>query len=134
MNDGVIGIFQPDPDPITFLTTATIEKNYDDVEPFKHGNITYPFLKIKIEMTTQKIIQFRQAYTLFDLLGDFGGFNGSVLMILSSLMTAYSARIYRDQIAREIPLQRKNFSHSTKQEIWRLRRKLSNVEETPCLD
>ena len=55
-------------------------------------------------MTNSKVIHSRQAYTLFDLLGDFGGFNGSVVMIIGFVITAYSARMYQDQIAREIPL------------------------------
>ena len=58
---------------------------------------------ITLEMTNNKVIQSRQAYSLFNLLEGFGGFNGSVYMILSLIMSAYSARIYNDQIAKEIP-------------------------------
>ena len=68
-------------------------------------------------MTNNKIIYSRSAYTILDLLGDFGGFNGSIFIILSLITSAYSARIYKEQIAQEIPLQRKNLSPSTKQEI-----------------
>ena len=47
INDGIIGIFQTDPDPVTFLTTATVKKYYEselDVEIPKRGEVLYPFL------------------------------------------------------------------------------------------
>ena len=51
---------------------------------------------ITLEMTNNKVIQSRQAYSLFNLLEGFGGFNGSVYMILKLIMSAYSVRIYND--------------------------------------
>ena len=71
-------------------------------------------------MTNNKVIITRQAYSVFDILGDFGGFNGSIFMILSTIFTAYSARIYHDKIAKEIPLERKKLSPRTKKDIEQL--------------
>ena len=48
LNDGMIGIFQSDQDPITFLTTASIEKDFNEVVPKKRGSVTYPTFEIQI--------------------------------------------------------------------------------------
>jgi len=96
VNDGLIGIFEPDPNPVTFLSTASPEKTFDGVESLKRNNLTYPYLNFIIEMSDNKVVITRQAYSIFDILGDFGGFNGSIFMILSTVFTAYSARIYHD--------------------------------------
>jgi len=85
-------------------------------------------------MTNDKLLITRQAYSVFDILGDFGGFNGSVFMILSTIFKVYSARIYRDQIAKKIPFKRKKLSPQTEQDIWRLRKNFYRVEDPPSLD
>ena len=95
-NDGLIGLFEPDPNSVTFLSTTSTEKTFDGVESLKRNNLTYPYLNFIIEMSNNKVIITRQAYSVFDILGDFGGFNGSIFMILSTVFTAYSARIYHD--------------------------------------
>ena len=110
-------MFEPDPDSVTFLSSTSIDKTYDGVEALKRNDKTYPYFNFTIEMSNNKVIITRQAYSVFDILGDFGGFNGSIFMILSTIFTAYSARIYHDQIAKEIPLERKKLSPRTKQDI-----------------
>ena len=41
----------------------------------------------------------RRAYTLMDLLGDFGGFNDAIIFIVSTVLAGYSARMYEANIA-----------------------------------
>ena len=100
LKDGIVGIFQKDSEPITFLSTTSMEKDFL-VKPKIRGNSTYqyPLLKFEIGMSNNKVIHLRQAYTLFDLLGDAGGFNGSIFMIASFLVAAYSARMYSYEIS-----------------------------------
>ena len=50
-------------------------------------------------MTNTKNLYKREAYTLFNVLEDFGGFTGSVIMVLSFLMSFYSERVYLDSIS-----------------------------------
>ena len=41
----------------------------------------------------------RRAYTFMDLLGDFGGFNDAIKLIVSTIFAGYSARMYEATIA-----------------------------------
>ena len=41
----------------------------------------------------------RRAYTFMDLLGDFGGFNDAIVLIISTFFASYSARMFEDSIA-----------------------------------
>ena len=87
VNDGVIGIFQGFSDPITFLTTASIGRKTNIARPKTDQNgEEYPNYKIHIKMTNTKLIHSREAYTLFNLLEDFGGFTGSIIMVFSFLI------------------------------------------------
>jgi len=47
-NDGIIGIFEPDQEPITFLSTSSVDKSYVDVKYQKDANVGYPYLGIFI--------------------------------------------------------------------------------------
>ena len=43
----------------------------------------------------------RKAYTLFDLLGDFGGFNDAIYFLLSLPMSFYSASMFNRFISND---------------------------------
>ena len=58
INDGAIGIFMSEPDPVTFLSTATIEKDYGVTIPL-HGDVQYPILEVVIEMSISKVFHSR---------------------------------------------------------------------------
>ena len=45
----------------------------------------------------------RKFYTLFELLGDFGGFNEAVFLLPKIFMVAYAQAIYQSTIFSEIP-------------------------------
>ena len=95
LNDGKIGIFQAEPDPITFLSTASIDKDINTKPPKtdSNGNI-YPRVEVTVQMTNVKLVHKREAYTVFNILEDFGGFSGSIVMVFSFLMSFYSERVY----------------------------------------
>ena len=65
-------------------------------------------------MTKTKVLHKREAYTLFNILEDFGGFTGSIVMVFSFLMSFYSERVYKDSISRELPMQATSFSTRTR--------------------
>ena len=54
-----------------------------------------------IELSNKKYSYFRRAYTFLDLLGDFGGFNDAVLMILGVFMKYYSETLFKAAISTE---------------------------------
>ena len=46
-------------------------------------------------MNTCKVTQSRKAYTFFDLISDFGGFNEAMLLVFGTLMGLYSSHAYK---------------------------------------
>ena len=68
-------------------------------------------------MTTTKLLYSREAYTLFNLLEDFGGFTGSIIMVFSLIVSGYSERMYQDSISRELPLQKNRFPSGVRDEF-----------------
>ena len=85
-------------------------------------------------MGKDKLLHERKAYTFMQLLGDFGGFNGSIMMISGFLMSFYSSAMFKDSISKEIPVQSDTPSHKVRQHIRNLRQKFSREVEPPSLD
>ena len=54
----------------------------------------YPSFYISIYLSSRKNEIERQVYSVFTLLGDFGGFNGAIVMFPSYHMSFYSARMF----------------------------------------
>ena len=127
LHDGAIGIFQSEPDPITFLTTATIDKETNTKAPKvgKDGR-SYPRFEIYVQMTNKKLLHKRQVYTLFNILEDFGGFSGSIIMVFKFLMSFYTKRVYQDSISQELPVQAKSLSDRTRHNASAFLQKFSN--------
>ena len=85
-----------------------------------HDGIEFPYIEMSLEMTNSKNLYSRKAYTLFDLLGDFGGFNEAFFMIIGSVLAVYSARLYEDSISRELPFQRSQLNPVLSQRVNQL--------------
>ena len=49
----------------------------------------------------------RNAYTLFTLLGDVGGFNGAIIIFPTYLMSWYASRMFVSSIAADMPMKKK---------------------------
>ena len=62
---------------------------------------------VGIRLSSNKKVEKRQAYTILDLLGDFGGFNDAVYFLLSIPMSIYSSSMYSKHIASLFRLQSK---------------------------
>ena len=98
--DGKIGFLDEEGDPQTFLSIESYEKVYFE-EPA--GELKdYPTYEFKFVMGNKKAYYTREAYTFFELLGDFGGFNDSILMIVGLLTSFYGSQMYQAAIAKEI--------------------------------
>lgn len=59
-------------------------------------------------MGNNKSLYKREAYTLLSLLGDFGGFTDALSLILGTLTSIYSAKMYQAAIASELPAESVN--------------------------
>ena len=58
-------------------------------------------LECHIELSNKKYSYNRRAYTILDLLGDFGGFNDAILMICGVFMKYYSKTLFKATISQE---------------------------------
>ena len=63
-----------------------------------------PSLDVRIELSDIRNSQSRSPYTVFILLGDFGGFQGAIILIPSFLMSLYSSRMFERSLASDVPL------------------------------
>ena len=98
-----------DPDPYNFLTIASYENNVDSQYSPQGGeynaaaidsenpnsSVNYsPVATLEFRLSDKMRTHERQAYTLFTMLGDLGGFNSAIILLPSYLMSFYSARMY----------------------------------------
>ena len=58
-------------------------------------------IEIEIRLSRNQKVLSRTAYTLFDLLGDFGGFNVAIYLLFSVPMSFYSSAIFKKFIANQ---------------------------------
>ena len=60
-------------------------------------------MSLFIQMGSNKSIYKREAYTVLNLIGDFGGFTDALALIFGLLVSFYSAYMFKATIAEEIP-------------------------------
>ena len=58
-------------------------------------------------MNNKKKIYERKAYTLMNLLGDFGGFNDAIIFLVGSVLAFYASSMFAASISSEIPVIRR---------------------------
>lgn len=75
----------------------------------------YTDIQIEFSMTKKILLYEREAYTFFNLLEDFGGFTGSIIMVSSFIMSFYSERMYLKSIAQQRPLETASFDSQVKE-------------------
>ena len=85
-------------------------------------------------MSKNKRVESRQAYTLFDLLGDFGGFNDAIYFLLSLPMGMYSSSMYTKHIASLINVTKKPKKKSKHNKASNLQKKLHHVNDLNSQD
>ena len=94
-------------------------------DPFKEdvvypgSNKTLPTARLLIELSDTRNIYTREPYTAFALLGDFGGFNGAIIMFPALLMSFYTPRMYAAAVAHDTPV-REPRSRNSKQKQHQL--------------
>ena len=62
----------------------------------------YPYLKAGFKLGPNKTTSTRISYSFMNLLGDFGGFNESLFIIIGSFSLLYSSRLFNASVAEEL--------------------------------
>ena len=97
LQDNVVGIFESAAQTQQYLS---VEETFaTDVFYFRDYKYDYG---LKITLSENKRVESRQAYTVLDLLGDFGGFNDAIYFLVSLPMGYYSQAMYERQVAGEL--------------------------------
>ena len=70
-----------------------------------------------VNLSKFKKVEGRQAYTIIDLLADFGGFNDAIYSLISLPMGIYSAALFNQYVSSQFKRRKKNGS---KRGIWQV--------------
>ena len=114
-------------DSTHFLSLDSHEHIYKDKWDIENDH-NYPHFEAEFVLSPQKTYFNRQAYTLLAALGDFGGFNDALFLIIGSLSTAYSSKFFNAKIAQELKYKDNNQGQSLqeKTEIRKLMQKVNS--------
>ena len=66
---------------------------------YPNTNKTMPSARLLIELSDSRSTYKREPYSFFALLGDFGGFNGAIIMLPALIMSFYAPRMYAAAVA-----------------------------------
>jgi len=61
---------------------------------------------LKIILDDKVIAMERQAYTLFTLIGDVGGFNGAIIIFPAFILSFYSESMFKTDLSSEVPVRK----------------------------
>ena len=75
-------------------TTLTIDTTNNATDLFS----------VEFILSNKKHILERQVYTLFALIGDFGGFNGAIIIFPSLFMSFYSSSLFHASLLEDLPV------------------------------
>ena len=56
----------------------------------------------------------RESYNLMMMIGDFGGFNGAIMIVPTLFMGLYNSSMYQYEVTSEIPTKRKSSKRTRK--------------------
>ena len=94
--DDTLGFLHNEPEPFEFLSEDNLEKVITTAD-----TASYEF---EIFLSKKKNSYERQPYTIFALLGDFGGFNGAILGFASFFLSFYSSRMFSASLLEDLPV------------------------------
>ena len=94
--DDIIGFLQNEPDPFQFLSEDKFEKTYK--------TSTKPEYELLIMLSKRVNTLERQVYSFFTLIGDFGGFNGAIVIFPSLFLSFYSYRMFNASLLEDLPV------------------------------
>ena len=89
LKDGSVGFLDGEEDLHTFLSFDQSEKIYYDIKTEEIQD--YPKFDYLIYLSSKKTYYDREAYTFLELLGDFGGFNDALFLIIGTLGSFFAS-------------------------------------------
>ena len=89
LKDGSVGFLDAEKDPHTFLSFDRSEKIY--LKDLKSDIKDFPMYDYRILASSKKTYYDREAYTFLELLGDFGGFNDALFLIIGTISSFYAS-------------------------------------------
>ena len=107
-NNNIFGVFPGEADKHEFLKTEGIAERYGLVDnknlnnKLENGNYALFGISILLELSKTMITYERSPYTCLDLLGDFGGFNDGIYLVVGLLMSYYSSRMYQEANSQDL--------------------------------
>ena len=88
LQDGSFGLFDDSDDTQNYISLGNADGWYTII----HDRLSE--LEQQLILSARKRVEKRKAYTILELLGDFGGFNDAIFLIFSLPMSIYSAAMY----------------------------------------
>ena len=103
LHDAMVGLFDPSIEPIKYLAMDKY-KELTEALDIASGDGVFEFV---VTLSKFKKVEGRKAYSLIDLLSDFGGFNYVIYQFLSLPMGIYSAALFNQHVSSQ-SMKRKN--------------------------
>ena len=72
---------------------------------------------MELRLDDSKVNYERQAYSFFQLLGDFGGFNDALIFLVGNFTALYGSRMFSASIASTLPTEKRENRHQENEEI-----------------
>ena len=102
------GVFPSKPDPTKFFSI----ENKSDAEPPSTGAINQveglqqPYSVLEFVISGQKYEHERRFYTLMSLIGDFGGFQGAIIMFPVFFLSFYASNMFESSLLEGTPVKK----------------------------
>ena len=109
-----IGIVESDVEPFGFLSTRSFTSTLT-----KSETGLLPRFVLEVSLGDTKKVYERTAYTLFTLLGDFGGFNGAIIIFPAYLMSQFSSNKYSQAVYKGVHIRKTKKKQSVNQTTLR---------------
>ena len=93
MQDSVIDPFETLTEELDFFTLK-MDQTYS--EEYQSGYVIYILLSLKIQRDA--VVMSRKRYSLWDALGDIGGFHDGLVLVVGTFMTGISAFFYESDL------------------------------------
>ena len=100
-SDDKLGMFHSEPEEYSFLTVH----KWSEIKRLSKDGL--PRFVVDFRLADEKVILERQVYSFFTFIGDFGGFNGAIIMFPAFFISFYTVRMYETSIYSELPVKKK---------------------------
>lgn len=120
-----IGLYKSDPDVTSFLTIDSFDTQYTAIIPGRSEelvtvnvngqNSSLPKADLNIELSAKLNEYERTKYTIFDLVGDLGGFSSAVTIFPMIFMGFYSSRMFASSVTANEPFRESDKAQNNEQ-------------------